>query len=50
MNEILGMHLATIHSLHFYVELSQRARAAIIEGTYEQFFHQYYPLLDQIME
>ncbi|HPM01187.1 MAG TPA: tRNA guanosine(34) transglycosylase Tgt [Candidatus Cloacimonadota bacterium] len=50
MNEILGMHLATIHSLHFYVELSQRARAAILEGTYEHFFQKYYPLLDQIME
>jgi queuine tRNA-ribosyltransferase len=50
MKEVLGMRLATIHSLHFYLELSQRAREAIIEGTYESFFNKYYPILDEIME
>jgi queuine tRNA-ribosyltransferase len=50
MQEILGMRLTTIHSLHFYLELSQLARQAIIEDRYEEFFHKYYPLVDQIME
>jgi len=50
MQEILGMRLTTIHSLHFYLELSQLARQAIIDDRYEEFFHKYYPLVDQIME
>lgn len=50
MQEILGMRLTTIHSLHFYVELSQMARQAIIEDRFEEFFNEYYPLVDQLME
>jgi queuine tRNA-ribosyltransferase len=31
-NEILGVRLATLHNLHFYLELMRRIRAAITEG------------------
>ncbi len=32
-NEILGVRLATLHNLHFYLELMRRIRAAIEAGT-----------------
>jgi queuine tRNA-ribosyltransferase len=32
-NEILGVRLATIHNLHYYLELMRRIRAAIAAGT-----------------
>jgi preprotein translocase YajC subunit len=31
-NEILGVRLATLHNLHFYLELMRQIRAAIAEG------------------
>ena len=31
-NEILGVRLATLHNLHFYLELMRRIRAAIADG------------------
>jgi queuine tRNA-ribosyltransferase len=31
-NEILGVRLATLHNLHFYLDLMRRIRAAISEG------------------
>ncbi len=37
VNEFLAMHLATIHSLHFYLELVTKAREAIFEGRYEEY-------------
>jgi queuine tRNA-ribosyltransferase len=37
VDEILGMRLATIHSLHFYQELMRMARQAILDDRYEQF-------------
>lgn len=36
-NEILGAILTTIHNIHFYVQLSQRARQAILEDRFTQF-------------
>jgi queuine tRNA-ribosyltransferase len=33
-NEILGMRLNTLHNLHFYAQLLQKARQAIQEGQY----------------
>lgn len=36
-DEILGLRLVTIHNLHFYVGLARRARAAILDGTFEAF-------------
>lgn len=35
--EILGLRLVTIHNLYFYLHLAKRARAAIIDGTFEEF-------------
>lgn len=35
--EILGMRLNTIHNIHFYMKLMERARAAIAEGRWESF-------------
>jgi queuine tRNA-ribosyltransferase len=32
-NEILGVRLATIHNLHYYLELMRRIRAAIAAGS-----------------
>jgi queuine tRNA-ribosyltransferase len=36
-NEILGVRLATLHNLHFYLELMRRIRAAIAAGQFAQF-------------
>lgn len=35
--EILGLRLITLHNLHFYLELMNRARAQIERGTFDQF-------------
>ena len=35
--EILGLRLITLHNLHFYLELMNRARAEIEKGTFDQF-------------
>lgn len=50
MNEILGMRLATIHSLYFYQELMQLARQAILENRYESLLAELLPVLDTIVE
>src|SRR6476469_7269479 len=35
--EILGLRLITLHNLHFYLELTRRARSAIEAGTFDRF-------------
>ena len=35
--EILGLRLITLHNLHFYLNLMNRARAEIKQGTFDQF-------------
>ncbi len=35
--EILGLRLITLHNLHFYLDLMNRARAEIERGTFDQF-------------
>lgn len=50
MNEILGMRLTTIHSLHFYQELMSLARQAIFENRYQDFLAEMLPVLDRIIE
>lgn len=40
-NEILGAILTTIHNIHFYVQLSQRARQAILEDRFTQFKNEF---------
>jgi queuine tRNA-ribosyltransferase len=49
MNEILGMRLATIHSLYFYQELMQMAREAILDGRYDDFLAEMLPVLDRLI-
>lgn len=36
--EILGARLNTIHNIYFYMKLMERARAAIENGTWDEFF------------
>ncbi|HEY2614654.1 MAG TPA: tRNA guanosine(34) transglycosylase Tgt, partial [Chthoniobacterales bacterium] len=35
--EILGLRLLSIHNLHFYLDLMKRARAAIEDGSFQEF-------------
>jgi queuine tRNA-ribosyltransferase len=35
--EILGLRLITLHNLHFYLNLMNRARTEIERGTFDQF-------------
>ncbi|MCL1827321.1 MAG: tRNA guanosine(34) transglycosylase Tgt [Candidatus Cloacimonetes bacterium] len=50
MEEILGMRLATIHSLHFYLELTTRIREAILQDKFAEFYHKYINILDQLID
>ena len=43
--EMLGMRLAVMHNLYFYNTLMEKIRAALDEGSYEQFRAQMIPLL-----
>ena len=45
--EMLAMRLAVMHNLHFYNELMSRIRAALEEGTFEEFRSRYSGLLDR---
>jgi len=46
-NEILGMHLLTLHNLHFLINLTNEAKTNIEKGTFgkfkQQFFKHYKP-------
>lgn len=46
-NEMLAMRLAVMHNLYFYNTLMERIRAAIEEGTFDQFREKYAELLDR---
>jgi len=35
-SEILGLHLLSIHNLHYLLDLMRRIRASILDGTFEQ--------------
>lgn len=50
VDEILGMQLASIHSLHFYLELVGKARQAILEGNFDSFKKSFGANLDEIMD
>ncbi len=45
--EMLAMRLAVLHNLHFYNELMVRIRAAMDEGTFEEFRAKYAQMLDR---
>ncbi len=38
--EILGIHLMTLHNIHFFMDLVGEARARILDGTFEQWKQQ----------
>tara|TARA_B100001248_G_scaffold261233_1_gene251738 strand:- start:11704 stop:12816 length:1113 start_codon:yes stop_codon:yes gene_type:complete len=46
-NELLGSHLNTYHNLYFYLELTRRARKAILEGRWKSFFQHHIQAFDQ---
>ncbi|MBN1326450.1 MAG: tRNA guanosine(34) transglycosylase Tgt [Candidatus Cloacimonetes bacterium] len=50
VDELLGMQLASIHSLHFYLDLMKRSREAILADQYEEFKHKNLPGLDEILD
>jgi len=50
VSELLGMRLASIHSLHFYLDLVSKAREAILDGDYAAFKNKYTEKLDLKME
>ena len=45
--EILGLQIASIHNLAFYLHLVKRARAHILEGDYNSWKNEMIPLLKQ---
>ena len=38
---MLGAHLATVHNLHFYLDLMRQAREAIAEQRFDAFHRQF---------
>ena len=50
VNELLGMRLASIHSLHFYLDLVTKARQAILAGNYKAFKDEFADKIDMKME
>ena len=41
VNEILGLRLMTIHSLHFFLEMMREIRTSIVEGTFTDWRRQF---------
>jgi queuine tRNA-ribosyltransferase len=50
MNEILGMRLTSIHSLHFYLEFTAKIREAILNNCFDEFYRKYINVVDEISE
>ena len=46
-NEMLAMRLCVIHNLYFYNTLMEKIRAALDEGTFEEFYQRYIGVLDK---
>ena len=44
--EMLGMRLCVMHNLYFYNTLTERIRAALDEGRFDEFYRQNVPVLD----
>ena len=45
--EILAMRLAVMHNLYFYNKLMEKIRAALDDGTFDEFRAKYSPMLDK---
>lgn len=41
-NEILGMHLTTVHNLHFLLRLMEEMREHILAGTFQDFYREFF--------
>ncbi len=50
VDEILALRLATLHSLHFYLELVRKTRSAILENRFDQFRKEHENKLDSTRE
>lgn len=46
-NEMLAMRLCVMHNLYFYNTLMEKIRAALDEGTFEEFYQRYIGVLDK---
>jgi queuine tRNA-ribosyltransferase len=49
-NEILGLHLATLHNIHFYMWLMKEARNAIINDNFREWKSMILPLITSLNE
>lgn len=45
--EVLGLRLAVIHNLYFYNSLMEKIRENLDNGTFEEFYKKYVPILDK---
>lgn len=50
VDEILALRLATLHSLHFYLELVRKIRSVILENRFDQFRKEHENKLDSTRE
>ncbi|MBR7184760.1 MAG: tRNA guanosine(34) transglycosylase Tgt [Clostridia bacterium] len=48
--EAVGMHLAVVHNLHFYNELTMKIREALDNGCFEEFYQKYRNILGERVE
>ena len=51
--EMTGLRLNTLHNIHFFLELTAKARTAIREGNFNEWkkrFFQFYPIEDDHWE
>lgn len=46
-NEMLAMRLCVMHNLYFYNTLMEKIREALDNGTFEEFYARYVPVLDK---
>ena len=47
VNELLGMQIATLHNLSFYLELVREARERILDGSFRAWKDELVPILEQ---
>ncbi len=49
-NEILGLHLATLHNVHFYLNLVSQARQAILQDRFKEWKEETVKKITQVVE
>ena len=50
VDEMLGMRLASIHSLHFYLDFMKKIRIAISQNKFSEFYHKYKEIISSTIE